>query len=182
MKSILVLMAPGFEEIELTAPVDILRRLGFSVLTAGLLVQRVEGAHGMVMEADALLQDVCAEKFDALVIPGGKASWLLRDTPAVLDLVRHMHAEKKLIAAICAAPLVLEAAGIAQGLTISCYPSDAVRKDLKSVAKISDAPTSTCGNIVTARGAGAALEFGLAIAHSLGKPQEATAMRQEMCI
>lgn len=182
MKPILVLMAPGFEEIELCAPVDILRRLDFEVVTAGVESRRVEGAHGMIMEADMLLVDVDANLYDAVVLPGGPASWLLREAPAVLELVREMDAADKLVAAICAAPLALETAGVIQGCKITCYPAEAVTDDLVSVAEISDATTVSCGNIVTGRGPGAALEFGFAIAAALGKAKEADAMREEMCV
>lgn len=182
MKPILVLMAPGFEEIELCAPVDILRRLGFDVTTAGVQARQVEGAHGMVMQSDILMVDADATNYGALVLPGGQAAWLLRDTPAVLELVREMHAADKLVAAICAAPIALEAAGILKGRKVTCYPAEAVTKDLPSVAEISDATTVTSGNIVTGRGPGAALEFGFAIATALGKAKEVEAMRSEMCV
>ncbi len=182
MKPILVLMATGFEEIELAAPVDILRRLDFEVVTAGVESRRVEGAHGMVMESDILMVDADASHYDAIVLPGGQASWLLRDTPAVLDLVRTMHADGKLVAAICAAPIALEAAGVLGGRKITCYPVAAVTDDIKSVAEICSAAAVTSGNIVTGRGPGAALEFGFEIATALGKGKQVGAMRQEMMV
>ncbi|MFI3244285.1 MAG: DJ-1 family glyoxalase III [Akkermansia sp.] len=180
MKPILVLMATGFEEIELAAPVDILRRLDFEVVTAGVQSRRVEGAHGMIMEADMLLVDVDANLYDAIILPGGQASWLLRDTPAVLELVREMHAADKLVAAICAAPIALEAAGVLSGRKICCYPVPAVTDDIKSASEITNDTTVTSGNIVTGRGPGAALEFGFAVATALGKAKEVAAMREEM--
>ncbi len=183
MKPILVLMADGFEEIELTAPIDILRRLEFEVVTAGVTARRVEGAHGMIMESDMLMVDVDTSLYDAIILPGGQASWTLRDTPAVLELVREMTDADKLVAAICAAPIALEAAGVIKGCKVTCYPVPAVTDDLKSVAEISDATTVTCGKIVTGKGPGAALEFGFAVAAALGKPKEAiSAMRAEMMI
>lgn len=182
MKPILVLVAPGFEEIELTAPVDILRRLGVDVTLAGVKGRMVEGAHGMVVQADMLLVDVDAECFDGVVLPGGAASWLLRDTPAVLKLVREMHAAGKLVGAICAAPIALEAAGVLSGRHVTCYPAEAVRKDIVSAACISEDPAVADGHIVTGRGPGAALEFGFALACFLGKEKQVPAMREEMCV
>ncbi|MDO5471333.1 MAG: DJ-1/PfpI family protein [Akkermansia sp.] len=179
MKSILVLMAPGFEEIELTAPVDILRRLGVKVVLAGVQGRKVEGAHGLTMMADMLLVDAEAGDYDGVVLPGGAASWLLRDTPAVLKMVRDMHAAGKLVAAICAAPIALEAAGVLSERRITCYPADAVTNDIKSAASIADTPAVTDGNIVTGRGPGAALEFGFALGAYLGLDVEA--LRKEMC-
>ncbi len=179
MRPILVLMAPGFEEIEFSAPVDILRRLGVSVETAGVKGLAVEGAHGLVIQAERLLAGVKAEDYDGVVLPGGAASWLLRDTPEVLELVRAMHTEGKLVAAICAAPIALEAAGVLGGRHITCYPAEAVTSDIKTAASISDAPAVTDGNIVTGRGPGAALEFGFALGAYLGK--DVATLRGEMC-
>ena len=131
MKPLLVLLAPGFEEIEFSAPVDILRRLEIPVVTAGVKGRLVEGAHGIKMQADMLLVDVEPADYDGVILPGGAASWLLRDTPAVLKLVRTMHAAEKLVAAICAAPIALEAAGVLTDRKVTCYPADAVTNDIK---------------------------------------------------
>ena len=178
MKAILVLLAPGFEEIEFTAPVDILRRLGISVVTAGVQGREVEGAHGITMQADTLLSEVKGGDYAGIVLPGGAASWLLRDMPAVLQLVREMNAEGKMVAAICAAPIALEAAGVLSGRRITCYPAEAVVADIPSAAEITTEPTVTDGNIITGRGPGAALEFGFALGAYLGK--DVASLRREM--
>lgn len=178
MKAILVLLAPGFEEIEFTAPVDILRRLGISVVTAGVQGREVEGAHGITMQADTLLSEVKTEDYAGIVLPGGAASRLLRDTPAVLQLVREMNAEGKMVAAICAAPIALEAAGVLSGRRITCYPAEAVVADIPSAAEITTEPTVTDGNIITGRGPGAALDFGFALGAYLGK--DVASLRSEM--
>lgn len=179
MKPLLVLMAPGFEEIELTAPIDILRRLDIPVYTAGVQGRAVEGAHGMVVQAEGLMVDVRAEDYSGIILPGGPASWLLRDTPAVLALVREMQAAGKLVAAICAAPIALEAAGVLKGRRCTCYPG--VEGDLKSAAEVVAEPTVTDGLLVTGRGPGAALEFGFALGVALGKAEQVAALRVAMC-
>lgn len=179
MEPILVLMAPGFEEIELTAPVDIMRRLGLPVVLAGVSGKQVEGAHGLVMQADVLLSEVDAAAYSGVVLPGGAASWLLRDTAAVLELVRSMHETGRLVAAICAAPIALEAAGVLGGRRITCYPAEAVTDDIKSAAAISTEQVVKDGNIVTGRGPGAALDFGFALGAYFGKDVET--LRREMC-
>ncbi len=179
MKPVLVLMAPGFEEIELTAPVDILRRLEIPVVTAGVKGCSVEGAHGMTMQAEMLLVDVKEEDYSGIILPGGPASWLLRDTPAVLSLVRAMHKAGKLVAAICAAPIALEAAGVLKGCRVTCYPG--VEGDLKSAAAVLAEAAVTDGLLVTGRGPGAALEFGFALGSALGKAPQVKELRTAMC-
>lgn len=180
MKPVLVLMAPGFEEIELTAPVDILRRLEIPVVTAGVKSRQVEGAHGMVMNAEMLMVDAVADDYSGIILPGGPASWLLRDTPGVLSLVRAMQKEDKLVAAICAAPIALEAAGVLAGRRCTCYPG--VEGDLKSAAEVVGEPAVTDGLLVTGRGPGAALEFGFALGVALGKAEQVAALRVAMCV
>ena len=180
MKPVLVLMAPGFEEIELVAPVDILRRLEIPVVTAGVKGRYVEGAHGMVMSAEMLLVDVDEADYSGIILPGGPASWLLRDTPAVLALVRAMHKAGKLVAAICAAPIALEAAGVLAERRCTCYPG--VEGDLKSAAEVVAEPAVTDGLLVTGRGPGAALEFGFALGVALGKDEQVAALRDSMCV
>lgn len=179
MEPVLVIMAPGFEEIELSAPIDILRRLEIPVVTAGLSGRSVEGAHGMMMSAEMLVVDVEPEKFSGVILPGGPASWTLRDTPAVLSIVRSMHAAGKMVAAICAAPLALEAAGVIKDRRVTCYPS--VKLELVSAAEVCDCPAVTDGNIVTGRGPGAALEFGFELGRYFGKSEEVEKLRSDMC-
>lgn len=182
MKPILVILAPGFEEIELTAPVDILRRLGVEIVLAGLLARQVEGAHGIVMRADMLLVDADVKHYDGIILPGGAGAWIMRDSATVLSLIQQFHKESKMIAAICAGPIILQAAGILNKRKVCCYPTPAVTDELTSVKSISDAACHVDGHILTARGPGAAFEFGFCIGDYFGKEKEVIAMRQEMCM
>ena len=180
MKPVLVLMAPGYEEIELIAPIDILRRLEIPVVTAGVKSRSVEAAHGITTMAEMLMVDVNPEDYCGIILPGGPASWLLRDTPGVLSLVRAMHKEGKLVAAICAAPIALESAGVLEGRRVTCYPG--VEGDLKSAAEVLAEPAVTDGMLVTGRGPGAALEFGFALGAALGKAEQVAELRVAMCV
>lgn len=181
MEPVLFLMAPGFEEIEFCAPVDILRRMGVPVVVAGVQGRQVEGAHGIVMQADMLLVDVDSTLYSGVVLPGGVASWTLRDTPGVLKLVREMQAANKLVAAICAAPIALEAAGVIKKRRITCYPAEDVTKDITTAAEISNEAVVHEGNLITGRGPGAALEFGFALAAYFCPQEKVDALRQAMC-
>lgn len=182
MNPVVVLLEKGFEEIEFSAPVDILRRLGIPVVTAGVSSRMTEGAHGMMMQADMLLVDVDVTLYSGVVLPGGPASWTLRETPAVLRLVREMHAAGKPVGAICAAPLALQAAGILKGRRITAYPDDAVFADLKDPVAIVSESAVRDGNIVTGQGPCAAFDFAFALAECVGVPLEKIeAMKKAMC-
>lgn len=180
-KPLVVVVAPGFEELELTAPVDILRRLGVKVVLAGVEGLTVPGAHDISVRADMLLVDVDAEAFCGVMLPGGRASWQLRETPAALALVRAMHRDGKLVAAICAAPIALEAAGVLVDRRITCYPAADVRADIPSAKAICDDPVVVDGHIITGRGPGAAMEFGFALGAYLGYESQIPELREQMC-
>lgn len=179
--SVLVPLAPGFEEIELIAPVDILRRLGVNVTLAGVEGLSVKGAHGVVIQSDMLLVDVDSSNYDGIVLPGGPAAWALRSAPAVLSLVSEMHRAEKLVAAICAAPIALEAAGVIAGRSVTCYPAPDVRAGVASAKSVSDAPVEVDGHIITGRGPAAALDFGYALGAYLVGEDKTQSLKGEMC-
>src|SRR5262245_58771725 len=113
---VLVPLAEGFEEIEAVTIIDVLRRASIEVVTASLAKSPVVGSHGIAVSADVRLDGVAAEAFDAVVLPGGMpGSAVLAADERVLSVVRRAAGEKKLVAAICAGPIALEAAGVLAG-------------------------------------------------------------------
>lgn len=157
MKRVLCLLDNGFEEIEAIAPVDLLRRAGVEVLMAGVSAVEVTGKCGVRVSADVLLGSVSGDDFDALFLPGGPAVMELRKNAEVIALIRAFHATGKPIAAICAAPLLLKDAGVLAGERITAHFSTA-----GELPGITGARVELDGNLLTSRGAGTAIEFGLA--------------------
>lgn len=182
MKTIAVIAAPGFEEIELNAPVDILRRLGHRVLVAGLKSLVIQGAHEVSLQTDTTMDQIDPEQIDALVLPGGQGSWVLRDTPEVIDLIQKTYAKGKLVAAICAAPIALAKAGIIAGKNVTAYPAGPVYEDLKDSIIHKDKMVVQDGTIITGMAPAAALEFGFAIAANLSTPEAVADERKAMCM
>ena len=180
-KTIAVLFADGFEEIEAVTPVDILRRLDFKVVMAGF-ADEVAGAHGMSLKMDTLVDDLVADDLDAIVLPGGlPGSTNLRDDDRVLRLVSSMSDAGKVVAAICAAPIVLAKAGIMKGRTCTGYPMGML-KDALADADYTAAQVETDGNIVTGKGPGAAAEFAFAVAAALGAESQARQLAKMMFV
>jgi 4-methyl-5(b-hydroxyethyl)-thiazole monophosphate biosynthesis len=157
MKRVLCLLEKGFEEIEAIAPVDLLRRAGIEVVIAGVSSMAVIGKCGVRVTADALLGDVSGDHFDALLLPGGPAVMKLRNNEEVVALIRAFHGAGKPIAAICAAPLLLGDAGILKGGRITAHFSTA-----GELPGISGGRVEHEANLLTSRGAGTAIDFGLA--------------------
>ena len=171
---VLVPLAPGFEELELVAPVDLLRRAGAEVTLASVDgAQLVVGRTGMVLRAERTMDEVQGETYDLVLLPGGPAVAALRKDARVLGFVRAAATRDGWLGAICAAPLVLKDAGV---LPAAYTAHDSCLGELPS-AQLSQR-TVVAGRVVTSRGAGTAIDFGLALVSSLFGPAKAEEVRQ----
>ncbi len=167
MPKVLVPIAKGFEEIEAVSIIDILRRGGIEVLVASLNDDRlVAGAHGITIQTDLHIASVHAESIDMIVLPGGwGGTHALADDVNVQSLLQAMHAKGKNIAAICAAPFALNKAGVLPK-NYTCYPS--VEEEIGLEGYQGDRyQVVEAGNVMTSRGPGTAICFGLAIVRKL---------------
>lgn len=156
MKRVLCLLEDGFEEIEAIAPVDLLRRAGVEVVMAGVSGAEVSGKCGVKVLADSILSEALEGNFDVLFLPGGPAVMELRKRKEVVGLIREFHSEGKLIAAICAAPLLLKDAGVIDGRRITAHFSTTDELPANTGERLVHD-----GDFLTSRGAGTAVEFGL---------------------
>ena len=176
--SALVLLSAGFEELEAVAPSDLLRRAGVEVVIASLGEERtVTGRNGISLIADTSLSAVFDRTFDCLLLPGGPGVKYLRADSRVVELVRRQYSQGRWIAAICAAPTLLKDAGIIPGIRFTAHPTAA-----------SDLPDSLTGErvvadgkVLTSRGAGTAIDFGIALTSALCGPTAAKAVGASVC-
>lgn len=166
MAKVLVPLATGCEELEAVTVVDILRRAGIEVITAGLLPGAVHASRGVVLVPDRLLGDVLDQDFDMIVLPGGMpGSEHLKNDGRVISLLGQMAATGKWTAAICAAPMALHAAGVLAGKHATGFPG--VLDQLPGTHVYSDAPVVVDGRVVTSRGPGTAMDFALTLVELL---------------
>lgn len=162
-----VFLADGFEEIEAFATVDILRRAGIEVNTVAIkrCGKNVSGTHGITMTAD-IDKKAIKDDFDMIVLPGGMPGTRnLENSEAVQNAIDAAVKNGRIIAAICAAPSILGHKGILKGKKAVCYPG--FESDLLG-AQVMNTPVCEDGNIITANGPGAAIEFGFTLAKRLG--------------
>lgn len=163
-KRVLCLLAPGFEEIETIAPIDLLRRAGAEVVVASLNGEKlVTGRCAVTVQADAALAEVMQQNFDLLLIPGGPGVKALRTDGRPAQLAREFAATGKPVAAICAAPTVLADAGLLAGKRFTAHFS--VHAELPQALAAERVVED--GMLITSRGAGTAVEFGLALVRLL---------------
>jgi 4-methyl-5(b-hydroxyethyl)-thiazole monophosphate biosynthesis len=158
---VLIPLADGVEEIEAVTIIDILRRGDVNVTSAALgITQTVSGSHGIQLIADDLWATLDTDAFDALVLPGGgKGTDALLNDTRVVAAVQAFDAAGKYVAAICAAPTILSAAGILKNRKATCYPSVADQLG----KSYDDAPVIADGNIITSQGPATAMLFALVL-------------------
>jgi protein deglycase len=162
--SVLVILARGFEEIEAVTPIDLLRRAGASVTVASIEEGiHVTGRSGLTIHADTVLAAVEETNFDCVVLPGGPGVSRLRADARVGAIVRKQAARDGWIAAICAAPVLLKDAGILAAKRHTAHFS--VSAELPE-ARL-DERVVTDGKLITSRGAGTSLDFGLVLVEAL---------------
>lgn len=177
MSKVLVPLAEGVEEMEAVIVIDTLRRARFEVVTAGLKEGPLTASRGVRLIPDTTLDAVNVGDFDALVLPGGKGVQLLLADERVLSAVRSVHRNGRWVAAVCAAPLVLQKAGILDGRKATCFPG--VAQQLTATRRLEDRVVVD-GRIITSQGAGTSLEFALEIVRQLGGRNLAGQVAEEM--
>jgi 4-methyl-5(b-hydroxyethyl)-thiazole monophosphate biosynthesis len=178
MAKALVVLAPGFEEIEATTIIDVLRRAQIEVTVAALAEPVVPGSHGIKLVADTVLASVDASTFDGLVLPGGlPGAHHLRDDSRVIALVRDFVQRQKYVGAICAAPIVLEAAGVLAGRRATGYPGQALPS-----AEYVERSVVRDGKLVTSRGVGTALAFACELVACLASRRTADELASKMLV
>lgn len=168
MKKVLVPLADGFEDIEAVSIIDVLRRGGVEVVAAAVGDgPDVRSAHGLVVRAECRLEDVLGSEYDAIILPGGgEGTQNLKACEPLLERLRRQKADGRLVCAICAAPTVLEAAGVLEDEDVTCYPSctSEMGRPVQQVPVVAD------GLVITGQGPGAATLFSLVVlAHLEGE-------------
>ena len=162
---IYLFLANGFEEIEALCPLDLLRRAGLEVTTVGVGGEMISGSHGITVAADIPEGMYADAAPDMVILPGGMPGSKNLDESRVVDMALRAASRKgAFIAAICAAPMVLGHRGLLEGKRATCYPG--FEGELVGALKV-DGRVVRDGNIITAVGMGAALEFGLALVEAL---------------
>ncbi len=162
MKTILIPVAEGFEEIEAVSLIDVLRRAELKVIVASLNENlEVQGANKITLLADTIIENITSQDIDMILLPGGwGGTKLLAQDNYVQNLLKEMNQKNKDIGAICAAPYALNSAGVLSE-NYTCYPS--VEQEIRIQGYKAEEKIVEEGNIITSRGPGTALCLALYI-------------------
>ena len=171
MSRLAIFLAAGFEEIEALTVVDLCRRSGLEIDMVSITEERrVTGSHGICVEADTVFAEAAFEQYEMLIFPGGMPGTKnLEAHGGLMEKLDTFFEEGKYIGAICAAPSVLGHRGILKGKKACCYPG--FEEQLEG-AEVTGTPVEKDGKVITSRGMGTAIDFGLAIVETFcGKEQ-----------
>lgn len=159
-KKAIIFLADGFEETEALVPADLLRRTGVDVTLVSINENKsVVGSHNINVISDKILSDVNSSEYDLLMLPGGPGYKNLYASDKLKDIVLKANDEKKIITAICAAPMIIGDWGLLKGEAATCFPG--YESYLKGAEVQNSKAVVTSGRFVTGRSAAAAIEFGL---------------------
>lgn len=165
MAKILVPLAQGFEEIEAISIIDVCRRAGIEVIVAGVNAISVKGANEITVNADVLLENVKNDTFNMIVLPGGfDGTTVLSENETIQSMLKEQYDNNELVGAICAAPIALHKAGVLNE-NYTCYPS--CESSIRDNGYSTNSAVVKDGNVMTSRGPGTAICFGLEIVKEL---------------
>lgn len=179
MKTAVVFLADGFEECEGLIVVDLLRRAKINVITASVSGDlKITSSHGVTLFADEKAEEVDYGAADIVILPGGiPGTYNLAENETVLKECAEF-AEKKMAAAICAAPSVLASLGLLEGREATVAPSF---EDKMKGAVLTHGSVAVDGNIITGQGLGAAIPFALRIIEELADADTAAEIARKIC-
>lgn len=156
-------LADGFEETEALVTLDMMRRAGIDVKTVGIDQKEITGTHKICVKSDLSENDISLENCEGIILPGGMpGTENLYKSEAAISALMHCADMKLLIAAICAAPIILGRKGLLKDKKAVCFPGF---EDELSAAEVVSVPCVRSDNIITAKGAGCVFEFSHQIIH-----------------
>ena len=171
MKGI-ILLANGFEDVEMISTLDLLRRANIETYTIGVMNNKdILSQSNVIYKCDYVLKDIDINNYDFLIIPGGKAVFNDLDKPIVETIIESFNKRNKKIGAICVAPRILGKMGLLKNRKFTCFPS--VKDDIKDGIYQKQDTVVVDGNYITSRSAGTAIDFGLKIIEELLGKEEA---------
>jgi 4-methyl-5(b-hydroxyethyl)-thiazole monophosphate biosynthesis len=178
-RAVIVPIADGSEELEAVCIIDVLRRAGAQVTVASVSGLQIVGSRGVKLMADRLVAECVNDAYDLVVLPGGMpGSEHLRDSKAVIHLLKQQAEEEKLYGALCAAPaIVLHHHGLIDGRRVACHPEF---RHLITNAEVISGAVAVDGNVITGRGAGVAVEFSLTLVEYLFDREKASEVAEGM--
>lgn len=174
-------LANGSEEIETVVTADTLRRAGLEVVLAGLEEELTRASRDVRIAPDTDWRNIDPDEFSGIILPGGMdGAKRLASNSKLLDALEKFERSGKWVAAICAAPLVLERAGILKNHRFTCYPG--IEKMIGRPEDRSDERVVVCGRVITSQGPGTAFDFALKLIELVAGAERESEVRKALLL
>lgn len=168
--------ANGFEEIEALATIDLLRRAGIKIDMVGVVGTVMEGGQGVKVMMDKKINDIHTDDYEGIVLPGGgKGVENLGRSKLVIDAIKKLNDDGKLVAAICYSPSLLAKVGVLENRKATIYPGKE-----REIPYPREGKVVVDNNIITSQGPGTTIDFALAIIKYLVGPEKADKIRKSV--
>ena len=175
---VMVALADGFEDIEAITPIDILRRAGVKVDTVGVVGSVITSNQGIRVMVDKRISEVNPDEYDGIILPGGNPGYInLGRTAKLIEILKRMDSQGKLIAGICGAPSVLAKAGVLENKKATISPGME-----KEIPYPRPDRVVVDGNVITSQSPGTAMEFSLALVEKLVGRNKVSELRKTLVI
>lgn len=175
---VMVALADGFEDIEAITPIDILRRAGVKVDTVGVVGSVITSSQGIRVMVDKRISEVNPDEYDGIILPGGNPGYInLGRTAKLIEILKKMDSQGKLIAAICGSPAVLAKAGVLENKKATISPGME-----KEIPYPRPDRVVVDGNVITSQSPGTAMEFSLALVEKLVGRNKVSELRKTLVI
>lgn len=178
MSKVAILLAPGFEEVEAIAPIDILRRGKVEVIIVGVKDEIIPSARNVMIKTDVTIDKLSSNDIDMIIVPGGvNGVENIKKNEDAKKLINELNQKNKYITAICAGPTALKTFGVVEGKNITSHPSVKLEFDEKLYKEdivVED------GNIITSRGPATAMMFGFRLLEKLTSKEKAKEIAKAM--
>ena len=177
--NVLCIMKDGFEELEAVGTIALLRRAGIDVDVCTSDANKVSGRFNLTLQPVKDLKEVDPTSYDALFLPGGPHYQTLESDAYIMEILSSYIHSDKVVAAICAAPMMLGKLGLLKGRKATCYPGF---EQYLEGAECTGAPVERDGNIITGKGPGAAMEFALTVVDMMLGKEKVQELKEAMCV
>lgn len=175
---VIVPLADGFEEIEAFAVIDILRRAGIVVDTVGIIGSVITSARGVRVMVDKRLVEINPDQYEGIILPGGDPGYAnLEKSSKLIEVIKALNYQEKLIAAICASPVILAKIGLLDNKKATICPGME-----KEIPHPRGEKVVVDGNIITSQGPGTAIEFSLRIVDKLVGKEKALMLKRILVV
>ncbi|MGC8764991.1 MAG: DJ-1 family glyoxalase III [Brevinematia bacterium] len=173
-----IILGNNFEDVEALALIDILRRAKIAVEIFGVGSDKIKSRSNIIYFTERVFlseKDIETSQYQGILLPGGPGVNELVNNSELIKVIKNFHKEDKLIFAICAAPMLLDVAGILENRKYTCFPGTIINSGIYVDKKV-----VVDGKIITSKGVGTSLDAALKLVEIINSKKEASELAKRI--